>query len=184
MSRNVSTPSPGPRKAPHWPSHLRQLSRTSLERSLDQLPQSPDTVSSQSTVRDAPPSRRSRLDRKCAITINESFARDEVLLNLDLLGPGIKPRNLMAIEVLKPDADKPLQNTLGKQLLQERGKDAAAQVNGSKTADTQSRYVFVAKDMPKDLKARYPTAEVYVAKHIADAFGMKKGTQVLLTPVR
>jgi len=45
------------------------------------------------------------------------------------------------------------------------------------------RYIFVAKDMTKEMKARYPEAEVYVVKHIADAFGMKKGHQVLLAPV-
>lgn len=183
MSRNVSSPSPGPRKAPHWPSHLRQLSRTSLERQLEQLPRSPDTVSSQSTVRDRPSSRISRLDRRCVVTINDSFARDEVLINLDLVGADIKPGSLMAIDVLKPDSEKPAQNMLGKQLFQERGKEAP-QPNNSKTGDAQNRYIFVVKDMPKDLKVRYPTAEVYVAKHIADVFGMKKGSQVLLTPVR
>jgi hypothetical protein len=123
------------------------------------------------------------MDRRCAVTINESFARDEVLLNLDLLGPDIKPGSMMAIDVLKPDTEKPSQNMLGKQLFQERGKDSS-QTNNSKTGDTQNRYIFVVKDMPKDLKVRYPTAEVYVAKHIADVFGMKKGSQVLLTPVR
>jgi hypothetical protein len=38
--------------------------------------------------------------------------------------------------------------------------------------------------MPKDMKARQHDVEVYVLKHIADAFGMKKGSQVLLTVVR
>lgn len=183
MSRNAATPSPGPRKAPHWPSHLRQLSRTSQERLLEQRPQSPDTVSSQSTIRDLPPSRRSRTDRRCTVTINESFARDEVLLNLDLLGGDVKLGSLMAIDILKPDTDKPTQNMLGKNLPQERGKEPP-QAGNSKPLDAQRRYIFVVKDMPKDLKARYPASEVYVAKHIADVFGIKKGSQVLLTPVR
>lgn len=123
------------------------------------------------------------MDRRCTVTINDSFARDEVLLNLDLLGAHIKPGGMMAIDVLKAETDKASQNMLGKQHIQERGKDASPASN-SKPVDAQRRYIFVVKDMTKDLKARYPTAEVYVAKHIADVFGMKKGSQVLLTPVR
>lgn len=185
MSRNASTPSPGPRKAPHWSSHLRQLSRSSLERRFDQPPQSPDTVSSQSTIRDLSSARRVRLDRRCTVTINDSFARDEVLLNLELLGSDIQPGTLMAIDVLKPEADKVSQNIPGKQHVHERGKEATStSSNCSKAAEAQRRYIFVVKDMTKDLKTRYPTAELYVAKHIADVFGMKKGSQVLLTPVR
>jgi hypothetical protein len=149
------------------------------------MPQSPDTVSDQSIVQDRPSSRRrTRLERQCTITVNESFARDEVLLNLDLLGTHVKPGSLMAIDVLTPEADnKPTQNTLGKQASQDRAKEASPS-NSFRAADSQKRYIFKVKEMPKELKIRYPTAEVYVAKHIADAFGMKRGTQVLLTPVR
>ncbi|EMR62886.1 putative vacuolar membrane-associated protein iml1 protein [Eutypa lata UCREL1] len=38
-------------------------------------------------------------------------------------------------------------------------------------------------DMAKDLKARHPTVEVYVAKHIADAFNIRNRSQVVLAPV-
>lgn len=45
------------------------------------------------------------------------------------------------------------------------------------------KFVFIIKDMPKELKARQPDVHVSVVRHIADAFGIRKGTQVLLTPV-
>lgn len=47
-----------------------------------------------------------------------------------------------------------------------------------------NRYLFVAKDMPKEMKSRLPEAEVSIVKSIADAFTIKKGSQVLLAPVR
>jgi hypothetical protein len=184
--RNASAGVPGPAKGANWPAHLRQFSRTSgtsLDRPSENqygYSHSPgDTTSSSSTIRERPSSRL-RAERRWTITVNESFARDEVLLNLDLVGDDdIKPGSLVAIDLAKPDSEKPTQNSHHKQHLQDR-KDAASVASA---ASTERRYICVAKDMPKDLRARYPTVEVYVAKHVADAFNMRKGTQVILTPV-
>jgi len=161
----------------NWPTHLRQFSRSSHDRVLDnQYASSPgDTASSNSTIRERPSSRL-RLDRTWTVTVNESFARDEVLLNLDLIGDDIQPGSLVAIDVFKADLEKPLQSSHHKQHRHDR-KDAGS------VACAERRYICVAKDMPKELKARYSTVEVYVAKHVADAFGMRKGTQVTLNPV-
>ena len=82
----------------------------------------------------------------------------------------------MAIDLLRADGEKQPPNSHHKQQPQDRKDSASA-------GPAEKRYICVAKDMPKDLKIRYPTVEVYVAKHIADAFGMRKGTQVTLTPV-
>lgn len=188
MSRNASTPSPGqgPRR-PAWSAHLRQFSRHSVERPLEQQPPpSPDTVSSSSTIRDMPPSRPAkptRRDRRCTVTINDSLAKDEVLLNLELVGGDFKPDSLVAIEVVRPETDKAPLTALGKQLHLDRGKDASSAAGNSKSGETSLPYICVVKDMSKEQKIRFPGVEVYVAKHIADAFGMKKGTQVHLTPV-
>lgn len=149
-------------------------------------PPSPDLGSSQSTVRDMPPptSKTPRRDRKCTVTVNDSLARDEVLLNLELLGEDYKPDSLVSIEVIKSDSDKAPQTAFAKHLHHDGNKDAGASAGNPKAAEPAQRYICIAKDMPKELKARLPTVEVYVAKHIADAFGMKKGTQVVLAPVR
>jgi hypothetical protein len=160
----------------NWPSHLRHFSRSSHDRSLEHAySNSPgDTASSNSTIRERPSSRlssRLRSERRWTVTVNESLARDEVLLNLDQIGDDIKPGSLVAIDVVKADSEKPSQNKH-----QDR-KDSTTAGCGER------RYICVAKDMPKELKARYATVEVYVAKHVADAFAMRKGTQVTLTPV-
>ncbi|KAK1759336.1 vacuolar membrane-associated protein IML1 [Echria macrotheca] len=181
-SRNAPAATPGPYKPPNWASHLRQFSRTSLDRPADQQhqqppPPSPDTLSSTSTIRDRPSSTRSRPERRWTVTVNESFARDEVLLNLDLLGDEVKAGSLLAIDVVKAEPEKQPQASHLKAHFhdRDRGRDAPA--------ESEKRYICVAKDMPKDLKLRYPHVEVYVAKHIADVFGMRKGSQVTLTPV-
>lgn len=161
-------------------SHLRQFSRASLDRSLDN-PQSPDTVSSNSTIRDCPPQMRARVERRWTVTVNESFVRDEVLLNLDVIGDHVKAGTLFAIDVVKPDPEKQSQTSLNK-----GGRDGGQQraATAARPAESDSRYICVAKDMPKELKMRHPNVEVYVAKHVAEAFGMRRGSQVILTPVR
>jgi DEP domain-containing protein 5 len=108
------------------------------------------------------------VERRYTVTVNESFAPDEVLLNLDLIGDDVKAGSLVTIDVVKAETDKKI-NT------HDRGRDAAT--------DGGKRYICVVKDMPKELKMRYQGVEVYVAKHIADVFGMKKGSQVTLIPV-
>ncbi|KAK4454343.1 hypothetical protein QBC34DRAFT_317516 [Podospora aff. communis PSN243] len=180
-SRNAPAGTPGLSR-PNWSSHLRQFSRTGAERAQEQQsqpttqqqqqmqlpPHSPDTVSSNSTIRDRPSSGRSRVERRYTVTVNESFAIDEVLYNLDLIGDDVKAGSLVAIDVVKVETDK-------KATAHDRGRDGAT--------DAGKRYICVVKDMPKELKIRYQGVEVFVAKHIADVFGMRKGSQVTLTPL-
>lgn len=175
MSRNASSSAP---RRPQWSAHLRQLSRTSLDKLSSESSRSPDTVSSNSTLRGEPREHQNgSMERKCTVTINESFARDEILLNLDLFSSRIRPGMVVSIEILKPELSK--QTTAAKRLAsQDAGKN-----DTSSSSQPSNRYIFVVKDMPRELKARYPHVELYVAKHIADVFGMKKGSQVILAPV-
>lgn len=176
MSRNASSS-----RRPQWSSHLRQLSRTSLDKLATESARSPDTLSSHSTLRGDHRDREHHngsTERKCTVTINESFARDEILLNLDLFSTRIKPGMLVSIDIFRPEFSKQ-QTTAAKRLAsQDAGKNGA-----SDASQPSNRYIFVVKDMPRELKARYPHVELYVAKHIADVFGMKKGSQVILAPV-
>ncbi|KAH6635267.1 hypothetical protein B0J18DRAFT_453865 [Chaetomium sp. MPI-SDFR-AT-0129] len=184
-SRNASSSSsaatPGSAKGPNWPNHLRHFSKQSHDRAHDPAyPNSPgDTASSNSTLRERPSSRlssRMHADRRWTVTVNESFARDEVLLNLDHIGDDVQPGSLVAIDVVKGDSEKAAQNSHHHKPVQDRKEGAAGNC-------AEKRYICVAKDMPRELKSRYSAVEVYVAKHIADAFGMRKGTQVTLTPI-
>ncbi|KAI0478616.1 hypothetical protein GGR56DRAFT_689536 [Xylariaceae sp. FL0804] len=160
------------------------FSRSSTDPAPTETPQSPDNMSvkSNSTVMEAPPPPPKRVsERTCSVTINDSLQPQEVLLNLDLVGGGaIQPGSLMSITAVKPDSDR-IQGS-SRHPSYQRGTSASEERHGA-DGDAGRRYVFVAKDMSKELKAKYPTVEVYVAKQVGDAFNMKKGTQVLLAPV-
>ncbi|KAF4983066.1 hypothetical protein FZEAL_1434 [Fusarium zealandicum] len=178
MSRNGSTRKPVPRKGPQW-SHLRQFSRSSLDRTHTESPASPASVSTHSTVRD---DKRTKIERRCTVTVNEGYSKDEVLLNFDVVGSDIKAGTLMCISTIKDDIRKPSAGHGSSSKL-----DQSCSSKGASTCQNGDcagfKYAFVAKDMSQEMKTRLPDAEVYVVKHIADAFGIKKGSQVLLTLV-
>ncbi|KAJ0368770.1 hypothetical protein COL26b_010729 [Colletotrichum chrysophilum] len=190
------------RKTPNWPSHLRQFSRTSLEppatasaASSVESPRSPDTVSSASTVRGDNSSssvKHRRLERRCVVGVNEGYSRDEVLLSPELVKGEVRPGSLVAITVIRTEdgktsvKDHASAGARGGSASSGAGQgDGAAQTSDGSTAAAAlgKKYFFFAKEMSKELKSRLPNVDIYVVKHIADAFGMKKGTQVLLTPV-
>ncbi|KAK2063572.1 domain found in Dishevelled [Colletotrichum caudatum] len=195
MPRNASGVPPL-RRGPNWSSHLRQFSRNSLEppsatSSIDS-PRSPDTVSSASTIRGDNSSssvKQRRLERRCTVTVNEGYSRDEVLLSPDLVKGDVKPGSLVAITVIKTESDK----TATKDHAARSGNASSGTGAGAGASQAEKttaegtvlgrKYFFVAKEMSKELRGRLPNVDIYVVKHIADAFGMKKGTQVLLTPV-
>ncbi|KKF97605.1 Vacuolar membrane-associated protein iml-1 [Ceratocystis platani] len=117
------------------------------------------------------------------------YSPDDVLLNFDLVGGEIKPGQLMAMTVVM-EKEK---GTFGEELSRTASggdKTATGSTGGgagppglSESETYGKRYVFVAKDMPRELKIRHPLIEVYAVKHIADNFGMKKGTSVVLTAI-
>ncbi|KAI0161888.1 hypothetical protein GGR52DRAFT_582385 [Hypoxylon sp. FL1284] len=165
------------------------FSKSSLDKSSTDSPLSPDTMSSNSTARDPFSSSKRPNERICTVTINESIIRDEVLLNLDLFGGTVQPGALMSITHVKSEQDR----TQGTQYGTLRQSQASFHRAFSSTtlsddlsksdSDAGRRYVFVAKDVSKELKARQPNIEVYVSKQIGIAFNMKKGTQVVVAPV-
>ncbi|KAI2607445.1 vacuolar membrane-associated protein IML1 [Hypoxylon fragiforme] len=180
MSRNNALSPAAPRRSTQWTSHLRHFSKSSTDKASVDAPLSVETVSGNST-----PKRVN--ERICTVTINESVIRDEVLLNLDLFGGTIQPGTLMSITPLKPDQDRPQGSQYGsmRQASYHRGFTPATPTDDGLKADgdVSRRYMFVARDMSKELKARHPNIEVYVSKQIAVAFNMKKGTQVALALV-
>ncbi|KAL1900319.1 vacuolar membrane-associated protein iml1 [Ceratocystis pirilliformis] len=170
-------------------SHLRQVSRGSGDKSplSFQRTRSPDSVAS--TAAHSAGGRAGLLLRRCTVTVNEGYSPDDVLLNFDLVGGEIKPGQLMAMTVVT-EKEKGM---FGEELSRTASggdKTATGSTGGgtgppglSESETCGKRYVFVAKDMPRELKIRHPLIEVYVVKHIADNFGMKKGTSVVLTAI-
>lgn len=128
-------------------------------------------------------------ERYCSIAVNDGYLKDEVLLNFDRLGrsDGAKPGSLMAITAIKSDSTKPQTSSYGN-LGRAHGDQSGQSADGTFSLLDQdyisSRYVFYAKDMSKEMKARHADVDVSVSRHIADAFGMKKGSQVILAPVQ
>lgn len=117
--------------------------------------------------------------------MNEGYSKDEVLLNFDRLGGEVKAGSLMAITAVKGDSARG-SSAYGSVNMHSSGYNEARRDPNFSLLDQDyisSRYVFVAKDMSSDMKARQPEVEVSVSKHIADAFGMKKGSQVALAQV-
>ncbi|KAI1336374.1 vacuolar membrane-associated protein IML1 [Xylariaceae sp. FL0016] len=188
MSRHTAFSPSTSRRAAQWPSHLRQFQgRPGSDRSSTSIesPQSPDTISlnSNSTVREAPPLRRIP-ERICSVTINDSLQRQEVLLNLDLIGGGIiQPGTLMSITAVRSDIERSQTPLYGSTRQSSSQRPPTIPDDFSRPDGDVGRYTFVVKDIHKDLKVRQPNIEVYVPRHIGDAFNMRKGTQVVLAPV-
>lgn len=181
MSRNATASPSALRRGPsQWASHLRQFSKTSFDRASIESPRSPDTISSDSTIRDRP---KRVAERTCTVSINEGLivSRDEVLLNLDMLGNDIKPGSLMSITPARGDQDRNTASNYGSARTSSLNRSPAAA--DALDGHAGRRYIFVVKEMPKELRARHPGVEVFVTKHIGEAFGLKKGTQVVLSPV-
>ena len=149
----------------------RRMSNSSLSVHSAQPPGG--TASSKSTIQDSPPTRSTPVVRICTVSINEGFSKDEVLMNMDLFDTEIeKTVSMVALYVLKADQEKPHQQPAVVSL--ETKTDAM---------DPKRRHLLLVKDIPNDLKSRYPNIELCLTRHLADSYGIKKGSQVLLTPV-
>jgi DEP domain-containing protein 5 len=145
---------------------------------------------------------REPVERRCVLWIHdEQYSKEEVILNTDLFPVGtVKPGDLLAIVALKTDVavkdfqernasakkgTEPFSASLQPDINVEERKSStgSVSVDGQHDIDQQKRYLFAVKDMSKELKAKQPNLEVSIAKHIADVFGFKHRSNVLLTTV-
>ena len=140
-----------------------------------------------------------RYERRCTLAIEDKYSPHEVLLNLDLLGKEIRVGMLVAItSVREGGAEKvpggytgslsatcsPSGNLGGSGGAAAAARDGVRNDAGPAHLDGTGRtYVFLVKEMPRDVMMRMPTTEVLVVKHIADAFGFKRGVPVTLMVV-
>lgn len=175
-------------------SHLRQVSNGSADSPLSSRPLTAASGTG-ATQNESIPTKPT-IERRCAIWVHEeNFSKNEVVLNLDLF-PEVNGGELMAIVALKTDSgvrdfQEKAQNeadNLAASTSRNRSNSnpkSPLQANGEVKHDLDlgKRYLFVAKDMPKELKYKYPTLEVSVSKYIADAFCFKHRSNVLLTLV-
>ncbi len=189
-----------PRRGTQRPSHLREVSNGSSDTTIMSRPVT--AASDTGTIQHDPVLQRLAIERRCILWVHdEGFSKEEVVFNIDLF-PEVRSGELMAIMALKTDSglrdfqEKPQtskrdSDTLATAMQRERSSSnprspGTVNGNGSDTkhdVDIWNRYLFVARDMPKDMKVKQPSLEVSVAKHIADAFGLKHRANVLLTTV-
>lgn len=189
-----------PRRGTQRVSHLRQISNGSSENGTAFTSRPVTSCSSTGTVQHDPTPLKLPVERRCNLwTHDEAFSKEEVILNLDLF-PDVKAGELMAIVALKTDSglrDFQDKSTLNKQDIDSatasgqfgkyiwnqsghghRGKSSRFDVGFGK------RYLFLAKDMPKEFKLKQSALEVSLAKPIADVFNLKHRSNVLLCTVR
>jgi hypothetical protein len=139
-----------------------------------------------------------QVERRCNLWVHDdAFSKDEVVLNLDLF-PNVQPGQLMAIVALKTDsgvrdfqdkAQKKDAEASAPPMRRERSGSnsrSSGQADGSEAkhdVELGKRYLFVAKDMSKEMKGRHTGLEVSIAKNIADIFCYKHRSIVLVTTV-
>ncbi|KAF4126610.1 DEP domain-containing protein 5 [Geosmithia morbida] len=120
-------------------------------------------------------------ERYCTIVVNDGYLKDDVLVNFDRLGSDFEPGSLLAITAIKGD---PSTAYTGLHKSTVTGGSRPESGYGFPEKDVYCyRYVFVSSEMPKDVKARHPDVDISIPKHIADAFGMRKSSHVLLSPI-
>lgn len=177
------------------PSHLRQVSCGSLD---FKPTSSPVTAASDSGT--VPVSIKLPIERVCVLwSHDEAFSKEELVINLDLF-PDVKAGELLAIVGLKTESvardfqekaqtAKKDMDTLATAMQRERSNSiprSPGLVNDNHSkhdVDLGKQYLFIAKDMSKEMKAKQPKLEVSVAKHIADLFCLKHRSNVLITTV-
>lgn len=121
-------------------------------------------------------------ERRCSLSIHDdTFSKEEVLFNHNLLPAGWKPGQLCGIVVVKTDAS-------GREVMADKSKDGAASVHSDPKApggvydgEVEKQYLFTPRKMNKDILAKKPKLEISVAKHVADVFGFKHRSNVLVT---
>jgi SEA/GATOR complex protein SEA1/DEPDC5 len=180
------------------PSHLRQVSNGSSDFKATSRPVTAASDSGK-VQHDSVPVKLP-IERVCVLwSHDEAFSKEEVVINLDLF-PDVRAGELLAIVALKTESvardfqekaqtSKKDVDTLATAMQRERSNSnprSPGLVNDNHSkhdVDLGKRYLFIAKDMSKEIKAKQPKLEVSVAKHIADLFCLKHRSNVLITTV-
>lgn len=175
-------------------SHLRQVSSASL-----------DTVSSRSTTRsihhDNPHGNSSTHDfhkntislshLPCSIWVHdESFSRDEVLFNVGAFSDlGVKTGDLIEVSATRNNQGEPTAAPKFDSASNNAwdGSDIDAPKATHQGSDdklnfkSQGGYLFLAKPLSAEIKSRQPNLQISVTSSVANMFGFKNRSQVILS---
>ncbi|KAJ5230338.1 hypothetical protein N7489_011046 [Penicillium chrysogenum] len=182
-------------RGPMRRSHLRQVSAASLESSSTHSLEASnrdhdhDQATDDRTVR---LSSASWTRHQCALWVHdETFSREEILLNPSAFGETeVQVGDVVEILPMRGSGDAGY-STLKPEAASKAGRESHVELNSASQADNtskfktplQSRCLFVVKALPPETKARNPQLEISVTNNIANIFGFKNRTQVLLSIV-
>ncbi|CAG8946835.1 unnamed protein product [Penicillium salamii] len=178
-------------RGPMRRSHLRQVSAASLESTSSAHSQEAqhDQTTDDRTVR---LSSTSWTRHQCAMWVHdEMFSREEILLNPSAFGEtDVQIGDVVEILPMRVAGDTGYSN-LKPEAASKSGREAHVEKNSTCQSDAtskfktplQNRCLFVVKALPPEIKARHPQLEISVTNNVANIFGFKNRTQVLLSIV-
>ncbi|KAH0536028.1 hypothetical protein FGG08_007077 [Glutinoglossum americanum] len=202
---NPDTPSPF--RGPPRSSHLRQISNIST-RTISSLAPNPSAQGDYSVPRDnlsnCDTVQPKHIERICQLWVHEDNPpREDVIINFGFFPKGsLRAGDLAEIVALKPNSDiRDFQDVAPK-----NAKDAGTNMSEGPTtgvcterrrspsnalnleevmskSQQSKRYVFIAKDMGNEQKARQPNLQISLAAHIANAFGFRNKQLVVVSLV-
>lgn len=122
---------------------------------------------------------------------DEMFSREEILLNPSAFGEtDVQIGDVVEILPMRVAGDTGYSN-LKPEAASKSGREAHVEKNPTSQSDAtskfktplQNRCLFVVKALPPEIKARHPQLEISVTNNVANIFGFKNRTQVLLSIV-
>ncbi|KAJ5590000.1 Vacuolar membrane-associated protein iml1 [Penicillium hetheringtonii] len=181
-------------RGPMRQSHLRQVSAASLE-----------TVSTIQSSMGTPrrlhgPTSEERIVRlstslsrhQCTLWVHsDPFSTEEILLNPSVFGEsGVQVGDLVEILPFRAPGDS-IHSGIKLDTDVKTARESHPDLNTTSQSDStskfktplQSRCVFVVKPIPQDIKQRNPRLEISVTSNVANTFGFKNRSQVLLSIV-
>lgn len=122
---------------------------------------------------------------------DEMFSREEILLNPSALGEAeVQVGDVVEILPMRVAGDTGYSNLKPEAASKaardghmEKTSTSQAENNSKFRTPLQNRCLFVVKALPPEIKARHPQLELSVTNSVANIFGFKNRTQVLLSTV-
>ncbi|OJJ30640.1 hypothetical protein ASPWEDRAFT_46257 [Aspergillus wentii DTO 134E9] len=182
-------------RGPMKRSHLREVSAASLE-TLGSLEASRSTASHdneniQSTL-DEPTIRLSLngLDRRqCSLWVHdETFSREEILFNQAAFSDtGVQAGDVIEILPVSSSGEASNKSDHGPRSMRDSHVDSSSTLHSDAKSKfktpLQSRCLFVVKPLPQEIRSRIPKLEISVTSSVANIFGFKNRSQVLISIV-
>ncbi|KAL1962904.1 hypothetical protein VTN77DRAFT_9082 [Rasamsonia byssochlamydoides] len=183
-----------PLRGPSRGSHLRQVSAASL----DSTSTGPSLLG---TSQYDPSAANEKSDKQpgaglyrqlCTLWVHdESFSREEVLFNSSAFSEtGVKPGDVIEITLVRNGGDSAhpqLKSEFGARAVNDGNVESNSSLslggNAKFASRTQGRFLFVVKPLPQDIKQRHPKLEISVTSSVANIFGFKNRSPVLLSQV-